>query len=510
MAQTRTFTVRIAHGLLVITAALLGCRSSTAVIEGDATAVASATPTASPARPTLAPSTTPGPPPTDSTTSPLPAPLTAEQALDVALEFDRSIVSRMPIAPAELAAKATVALYDGREQADAALGLATGYTGEIEADAGQVWLISLPGPVWGVAGPGQSPWAVHDGITYQFSARTGQFLALHTGSSLPGLVVLFARGDDLYRTDVEGRVVEQLTTGGRLGWGMTTNDADWWLEAMTQPPRVSPDGFHVAFAPTNATVVVAAVQRPLLSVPMKLSGTGVLAWSPDSRRLASAVNDNGTERAQLAVFDLYTQTTTLLLNEASPDIRNLAWSPDGSQLAFGCCFAADYDATGEYLGTETGELRIVHLDTRLVESAGPLWSSIGGGTQGFCWTEDNRIAALADEDALGLSSHCSELPDSSTAPNGQHRFFVTAPPQPDVAAEIIYTLIVEDVSAGELWRRDLEPGLWPRAWSPDGAYILLDDNDNHSPIRRIRADGTEALELLIEDAYLLAVVPAWQ
>ena len=87
---------------------------------------------------------------------------------------------------------------------------------------------------------------------------------------------------------------------------------------------------------------------------------------------------------------------------------------------------------------------------------------------------------------------------------------MTAPPQPDAAAEIIYTLIVEDVSAGELWRRDLEPGLWPRARSPGGADILLGDYGNHSPIRRIRADGTEALELLIEDAYLLAVVPAWQ
>ncbi len=463
-----------------------------------------------PARPTIAPTVTPGPPPPPGpTTPPLPAPLTAEQALETALALDLSANSRIPITPEELAAGATVSLHDGPAAADAALGLQTGYAAEIEADAGQVWLVSLPGPVWGVPAPGWSPWAVYDGIAYQVSARTGHLLGVHAGPRRPGLAVLFARDDDLYRTDAGGEVVEQLTTGGRLGWGMAANDADWWLEAMMQPPRVSPDGYAIAFAPHSTTVVVAGVQRPLLSTPLEFPGTGVLAWSPDSRWLAYAVDENGLERSQLAVYDLYNQTTALLLDEAMPDIRNLAWSPDSSRIAFGCCFVEDFDDDGEYLGTETGELRVVRVGTHRLETAGSLWSSIGGGTQGFCWTQDNQIVGLTAEDAADLSSQCSTLPDGSTTPDGQRRFFVTGPPQPDAAGETVYTLVVEDVTAGELWRRDLEPGLWPRAWSSDGTYILLDDDANHSPIWRIRADGTGELEVLLEDAYLLAVVPAW-
>lgn len=463
-----------------------------------------------PARPTPAPTATPGShPPPGPTSPPLPAPLTAGQALEAALAYDRSANSRMSIAPEELAAGATVTLHEGRAAADAALGMESGYAAEIEADAGQVWLITLPGPVWGVSGPGFSPWAVFGGIAYQFSARTGHFLSLYAGPSLPGLAVLFARDDDLYRADPDGKVVEQLTTGGRLGWGMAANDDDWWLEAMMQPPRVSPDGYTIAFAPHNTTVVVAGVQRPLLSTPLEFSGSGVLAWSPDSRWLAYAVDENDIERSQLAVYDLYHQTTALLLDEVMPDIRNLAWSPDGSRIAFGCCFVEDFDDEGEYLGTQTGDLRVVRVGTRQVETAGPLWSSIGGGNQGFCWTKDNQVAGVTAEDTAELSSQCSTLPDGNTAPDGQRRFFVTGPPQPDAAVETVYTLVVEDVSAGELWRRDLERGLSPQAWSPDGAYILLDDDANHSPIWRIRADGTGELEVLIEDAYLLAVVPAW-
>jgi hypothetical protein len=49
------------------------------------------------------------------------------------------------------------------------------------------------------------------------------------------------------------------------------------------------------------------------------------------------------------------------------------------------------------------------------------------------------------------------------------------------------------------------------AWSPDGRYLLL----NHyypglSPIWRLPADGTSTPEPIIEEAYLMGVVPMWQ
>lgn len=516
MKMTRTLTARIACGLLAV-AVLAGCRPGSTESEIVPTLIVTLaapiqtldppTPMTSPAPPTLAPTATPGLPPPDPTTPPLPVSLTAEQALEAALTYDRSANSRMPISAEELATAATVSLHDGRAAADAALGIQSGYAEEIEADAGQVWLIALPGPVWGVAGPGFSPWAVYDGIAYQFSARTGSFLGLHAGPTLPALALLFVRDDDLYRTDVGGQVVEQLTTGGQLGWGMAANDDDWRIAAMSQPPRVSPDGYHVAFAPRSTTVVVAGVQRPLLAAPLEFPGTGVMAWSPDSRRLAFAVDENDAERAQLAVYDLYTQTTTPLLAEITPNIRNLAWSPDGARIAFGCCFEEDYDAAGEYLGSTTGELRAITLSTGQVDSVGTLQSSIGGGTEGFCWAADNRLIGYeANSSAAPVS--CSTPPDYSIAPDGR-RFYLSTLPADDSGA-IAYELVVEDATGNELRRSTLAQNMWPAAWSPDGRTIFLDHIADLPSIWRLGADGAGEPELLIENAYLLAVVPAWQ
>lgn len=175
--------MRIASSFIIIMAALPGCRSGDVSIQGDAVVVV-ASATAPLVPPTPAPTATAGALLPDPTTAPLPAPLAAEQALHAALELDRYIVSRMPLTPEELTAKAIVRQYDGRAEADAALGLQSGYAEEIEADAGQVWLISLPGPVWNVIGPGLSSSAVYDGIAYQFSSRTGQFLGVTTGPSI--------------------------------------------------------------------------------------------------------------------------------------------------------------------------------------------------------------------------------------------------------------------------------------------------------------------------------------
>lgn len=77
-------------------------------------------------------------------------------------------------------------------------------------------------------------------------------------------------------------------------------------------------------------------------------------------------------------------------------------------------------------------------------------------------------------------------------------------------------LYVVELAGGRLlWQRELPATLFPAGWTLDGAAILLNgsgpNDDAAQPvIWRARADGTDELEMIIEDAYLLAVVEAWQ
>ncbi len=322
-------------------------------------------------------------------------------------------------------------------------------------------------------------------------------LALPATAAAPQ-ALLFARADDLYRADADGGRVERLTTGGLLGWGMAAGDDAWWVNALTLTPRVSPDGRRVAFSPDGNSVVVIDARNPA-AAPLTLPGSAVFVWSPDSRRLAAATDAGETQRAQLVVYDLDTGATTPLLGELVADIAALVWSPDGQRVAFGCCFADDTGANGEYLGTSTGQVYVADLESSAVTRAGELGRSVAGGVEALCWTADSRLAGYEGGPADGR--HCSTPPDHSISPDGQRRFTVSGPPQP--TEDSVNQLVVEELATGETWQRPLEGDLWPIAWSPDGQFILLDDSGAATPIWRLAASGTGEVEVLIDDGRLL-------
>lgn len=321
--------------------------------------------------------------------------------------------------------------------------------------------------------------------------------------------LLFALDDDLYRTDLEGSIVEQLTTGGLLGWGMETSGDEWRIYALTAALRISPDGRRIAFSSNGDTLQVIDTHKPT-GTPVAMPGSAVFAWSPDSHYLVYSVHEGSAERVQLMVYDFDAGTTIPLLAALSSDISSVAWSPDGSRVAFGCCFEEDFSDTGEYLGTLTGQLQIVARATGEVETVGPLWRSSAGGIQSFCWTSDNEVIGIETGVEQQPASFCSTPPDSSISPDAQRRFYVKVPAEATASNSNHIQLVVEDTN-GELWQRNLENDLWPVAWSLSGDYILLDDSyRQHSPIWRILANGLGEPELIIADGYLLAVVEAWQ
>jgi hypothetical protein len=123
----------------------------------------------------------------DPTTPPLVQPLTYDQALKLALEIDKVSAIHLDASADSLASLAKVTLHPSLTDADKAIGLETWYALELEADAGEVWVVAFPGAVQLVMGPGIEPsqnLPIHDGISYQFSARTGELLGVITGPPL--------------------------------------------------------------------------------------------------------------------------------------------------------------------------------------------------------------------------------------------------------------------------------------------------------------------------------------
>lgn len=317
--------------------------------------------------------------------------------------------------------------------------------------------------------------------------------------------ILFARDDDLFRSSISG-YVEQLTFGGSLRWGMKAGGDEWRIIALSQLPRVSSDGQWIAFSSNGDQIHIIDLQgQPQESHTMP--GSQNYAWSPNSSELAYTIRDLIAEGEQLLVYDVDTGSSLPLMTMGIYDVGPLVWSPDGQRIAFGCCYDENGSNAGESQDVLSGQLRVFDLTTKQVETMGPLFRSIAGGVENFCWTEDNEVTTVNDQLGIDNSLFCGEAPDRSISPDGQYQFYVSGPSELEMDAD--YQLVIEAAGV-ELWRRELDTGLWPIDWSPDGQYILLDDTQNHSPIWRLPANGTGELEIIVDDGYLLGLVTAWK
>jgi len=135
------------------------------------------------AGPTPAPTATPGAPPPNPTSIPLAHPLTTkEQALARAVEVDaQTAVWDAPWSADTLTSdpgRISLEAFKSRTEESAAAGSKEWYAPEIEADAGQVWRITIKGNVH-VHMPGMNQDfnnEMYGGVVYVISQRTGQLL----------------------------------------------------------------------------------------------------------------------------------------------------------------------------------------------------------------------------------------------------------------------------------------------------------------------------------------------
>ena len=312
--------------------------------------------------------------------------------------------------------------------------------------------------------------------------------------------ILFARERDLWRTDLDGGVVEQLTEGRKLHWRPGADD--WWVEFLSRPVQVSPDGRWITTLPQYERILVEVTTHALVRLPGP--GAAIVDWSPDSRYLAYA-RRRGSDDG-LYVYDVQQGQATELLDlpiaDAGAGIENVVWSPDGRFIGFSCCFTIPTDV---YTGTLVGEIRQIEVATRQMETVGETQSHVGASSP-LCWTPEGQ--PTTDRDRGVRCSYERSLP-TAVSPDGTKRASLGPSPPGDPWTGGSRLTVGEAATGEVLWPLEIPETVQTLTWSPDGEYLLLDDRLDRSPIWRIKSDGSGELETIVDDGFLLGVVAEW-
>ncbi len=345
-----------------------------------------------------------------------------------------------------------------------------------------------------------------------------------SNSALAGLErrpILFARDEDLWWAHLDGTGEEQLSQGGALRW---RSAVEWSWAAQYNSVQVSPDGRWVAWSDGWDLVVVDVASRLQASTD-EPDRVVYLDWAPDSHAVAYAtVSGSGSQDNDIYLYDPDHKTAEHLLSlkgEAA-GIKHLLWSPDSRAIAFSCCSKRLQTADGE---KDIATVRELNVASRRVEAAGEMEVYVASSSW-LCWTAAGEIIASPQHPAPGQAVRCCRCPRGiggvsipgvwtpGVSPDGLRRLQLS-PLDTSGSAGMVTWLAVRAADAGTatapLWERKLQGVALSRGlWSPDGQYLLLDDNEPHSPIWRLRADGTGELEKIVEDGFLVDAVPAWQ
>jgi Tol biopolymer transport system component len=231
--------------------------------------------------------------------------------------------------------------------------------------------------------------------------------------------------------------------------------------------------------------------RLLLDVPIRTALTD-LALSPDGRTLLVALAEqNGSGPPHLVSIDVPSGTSSELDLGPDPAPRDLAWSPDGSTVAF----------VGNGLWTMAGD----GTNLQLVATAGavdqrtPSWSpdgtvlafiarpALGARHQLFTVSASGDIAMLSS--LQGSEDDLAFLP--RWAPDGRSIAFESSIFNSQMQAFVATT--DGDVQTID----DRTDGTWDPRWTPDGSAIVYSAKigDEQYQIFRTELDGTPPVPL---------------
>lgn len=307
--------------------------------------------------------------------------------------------------------------------------------------------------------------------------------------------------------DWGGATAIDLTTGQLIGPGRGRG---------MHKPSWSPDSQRLAYMAANGQLCIYHLDDAPADCIFRNDRLQELLWSPTSEVIAAAVTDPLTEDSttcctgQVWLIDASTGEANAVPVayatgfEGAPN-EVLAWLPDGAGLVI--------------KKTADGRGAIYHTgDGSLTDFAEPILSVSPDGQMALhpsgAVSNVDGSARFALPGAAGCATFASLI--YVWSPDGTRLATTWSCFTDDGGSEPITPLTVFDTAAGApLWQQPLAPDTWPVAWSPDGAYLLLQENatglENYAQLAdyalwQVAADGGTP-ELVAQGAVLLATIP---
>ena len=287
---------------------------------------------------------------------------------------------------------------------------------------------------------------------------------------------------------------------GDLPLGSTAEQI-WTIAVGDTAPRLIGDGSAPTPAPNASTLAYVARNSIVLAsfdgsgksqtIVRDLGRDGSLAWSPDGTRLAftSSRGDHGL----VGVYDVGRKSITWLAPSVDRDVGPI-WSPDGRRIAF---IRIPPGAPGPFSSTRTAEPWSIWIADATTGQGHAIWRANAGagsrfysleGNSAFAWGADDRI--VFPWEGTGWV-HLYSIPAAGGAPTlltpGNFEVF-SADLSPD-RSRIVYSSNQDDLDHRHLWQVAVAGGTpAPLTTGPTIADLPVFTSDGNS-VAFLRADA---------------------